>query len=102
MSTEIEEKGKFPMPKRISNHSLVMLIGKALYLGKEFILVNYSFVIFLLTVLRREKNVVTAVKNQHSCGACWAFSTVQTVESMHAIATGDLNELSTQQVFYFN
>jgi hypothetical protein len=50
MSTEIEEKGKFPMSKRISNHSLVMLIGKALYLGKEFILVNYSFVIFLLTV----------------------------------------------------
>ncbi|XP_046451716.1 cathepsin O-like [Daphnia pulex] len=46
----------------------------------------------------REKNVVTAVKNQHSCGACWAFSTVQTVESMHAIATGELNELSTQQV----
>lgn len=25
------------MPKRILNHSLVMLIGKALYLGKECI-----------------------------------------------------------------
>jgi hypothetical protein len=37
MSTEIEEKGKSPMPKRILNHSLVMLIGKALYLGKECI-----------------------------------------------------------------
>ncbi|KAI9554249.1 hypothetical protein GHT06_019521 [Daphnia sinensis] len=46
----------------------------------------------------REKNVVTSVKNQHNCGACWAFSTVETIESMHAIKNGELKELSTQEV----
>ena len=45
---------------------------------------------------------MTAVKNQHNCGACWAFSTVQTIESMHAIAKGELKELSTQQVRFLD
>jgi len=44
----------------------------------------------------REKNVVTPVKNQHSCGSCWAFSAAETVESAYAIATGKLLELAPQ------
>jgi len=46
----------------------------------------------------REKNAVTKVKNQKNCGACWAFSIVETIESMYAIATGKLKDLSIQQV----
>lgn len=42
--------------------------------------------------------MVTKVKNQYSCGACWAFSTVETVESMYAIRKGKLKDISTQQV----
>ena len=38
------------------------------------------------------------VKNQKNCGACWAFSIVETIESMYAIATGKLKDLSIQQV----
>ncbi|ETV90497.1 papaya proteinase 4 [Aphanomyces invadans] len=38
------------------------------------------------------------VANQGSCGSCWAFSTVGTVEAAHCIATGDLVALSEQQV----
>merc|ERR1712002_13490 len=46
----------------------------------------------------REKNAVTEVKNQGQCGSCWAFATTEMIESYAAIATGDLTELSAQQV----
>lgn len=46
----------------------------------------------------RDHSVVTAVKNQKSCGACWAFSTVETIETMKAMKTGKLQEFSVQQV----
>ncbi|XP_075468819.1 cathepsin O [Ascaphus truei] len=46
----------------------------------------------------REKKVVTPVKNQMSCGGCWAFSIVGAVESAYAIRGNLLEELSVQQV----
>ena len=46
----------------------------------------------------REKGAVTPVKNQGGCGSCWAFAAVETMESHWAIKTGQLLELSTQQV----
>ncbi|ODM97411.1 Cathepsin O [Orchesella cincta] len=46
----------------------------------------------------RTKGVISPVKHQKSCGACWAFSTVETVESMNAILKGNLQTLSIQQV----
>ncbi|XP_053886441.1 cathepsin O [Malaclemys terrapin pileata] len=46
----------------------------------------------------RDKNVVTKVRNQQTCGGCWAFSVVGGIESAYAIKVNILEELSVQQV----
>ncbi|XP_072440378.1 cathepsin O isoform X2 [Chiloscyllium punctatum] len=46
----------------------------------------------------RDKNVVTPVQNQQSCGGCWAFSVVESIESLCAIKEGHLKLLSAQEV----
>jgi cathepsin L len=47
----------------------------------------------------RDAGVVTPPKNQGSCGSCWAFASIETLESHWAIASGKLvEELSEQQI----
>ena len=42
--------------------------------------------------------VLTGIKNQGSCGSCWAHSATESVESFFALKYGQLPVLSTQQV----
>ena len=50
----------------------------------------------------RQHNGVTPVKDQGSCGSCWAFSTVGTMEAAILIASGITTDLSEQQLVSCN
>ncbi|XP_022086465.1 cathepsin O-like [Acanthaster planci] len=54
------------------------------------------------TLQGRHPPVLTSVKNQGTCGGCWAFSIVECLETQHALKTRTLYDLSAQQVLDCN
>lgn len=50
----------------------------------------------------RQLGAVTEVRAQDNCGACWAITAVETLESAMYLATGDLMTLSETEVILCN
>ncbi|GJN32954.1 hypothetical protein PR202_gb21502 [Eleusine coracana subsp. coracana] len=46
----------------------------------------------------RSKGAVTPPRSQMSCGSCWAFATVASIESLYKLKTGRLVPLSEQEL----
>lgn len=46
----------------------------------------------------RNQGVITEVNNQQFCGACWAFTVVENIETMYALKTGNLTKFSVQEM----
>ncbi|CAG9571896.1 unnamed protein product [Danaus chrysippus] len=63
-----------------------------------YIVIRKKRAMLPLQVDWRTKGVIGPVRDQGLCGACWAFSTIGTMEAMAAIDTGKLNTLSVQEV----
>ncbi len=46
----------------------------------------------------RYKNIVTPIKNQGRCGSCWAHASAASIESVWAMRTGQIIDLSVQDI----
>jgi len=52
----------------------------------------------LESIDHRESGFVAPVQNQGSCGSCWAFATVASIEGAYAAETGELRKFSESQL----
>lgn len=99
---ERAKKGEFTFVLDVNQFAdLTQEEFKAKYLGyKKTPAKNSNLLVNVVpeSVDWRTQNKVSAVKNQGSCGSCWAFSAVGALEGLNAIKNNNLVQFSEQQL----
>jgi C1A family cysteine protease len=99
---ERAKKGEFTFVLDVNEFAdLTQEEFKNKYLGyKKISSKNSSYLVNAVpsSVDWRTQNKVSPVKNQGSCGSCWAFSAIGALESVNAIKNGNLVQFSEQQL----
>ena len=89
----------------IYNNSIKIIENNKLHIGNNADnrviigdLITNSLNPFIESFDYREYNIISTPKDQLECGSCWAFAISSSAESIYALNTGILVELSPQQV----
>lgn len=59
---------------------------------------GYDSSVYASAIDWRDYGVVSDVHSQGNCGACWAITAVETIESCYAIYSGTLLNLAESEV----
>ena len=77
---------------------LRIIFREYLYVGTGTMEPKYDSDAYPTSFDWRDMGAVTEVKRQGDCGACWAITAVETIESAYFIGTGSLLDLSASEV----
>lgn len=88
---EFKTSGRLGLDRSLARHysSKVGAVAPAPNRSSESLPVSWDW---------REKGIISNVKDQGSCGSCWAFATTAVIESHAALSSGLLEVLSPQQL----
>jgi C1A family cysteine protease len=74
------------------------LLHELLFVAIRKLILNVPFVDSNSAIDWRDVGAVTSVHSQGNCGACWAITAIETVESASFLSTGKLYDLSETEV----
>jgi len=75
-----------------------VVLNEYLYVGAGTMEPKYDSDAYPMALDWRDLGAVTDVRRQGDCGACWAITAIETIESAYFIGTGSLLTLSESEV----